>query len=93
VRLNLAVALLRLGDAAGAKEHLEALELPASGAISSGTRHYLLGLALEQLGDTAGAQRAFQAAAATQALLTEDGPPVRLLAEQKLRAMAAPTQN
>jgi hypothetical protein len=93
VRLNLAVALLRLGDAAGAKEHLEALELPATGDISMGTRHYLLGLALEQLGDTAGAQRAFQAAAATQALLTEDGPPVRLLAEQKLRAMAAPTSN
>jgi membrane-associated protease RseP (regulator of RpoE activity) len=85
VRLNLAVALLRLGDYAGAREHLEGLQLPATGAVSTGTQQYLLGLVLEQLGDAAAAQRAFQAAAGTPALLTEDGPPVRLLVEQKLR--------
>lgn len=91
VRLNLAVALLRLGDYAGAREHLDAVEVPETGAISSGTQQYLLGLALDGLGDAAGAQRAFQTAAASDASLTEDGPPVRVLAESRLRG-GGPTQ-
>ncbi len=84
VRLNLGVALLRLGDYAGAREQFEAVSLPAGTGIALGTQQYLLGLALEGLGDLPGAQRAWQAAASSEASLTEDGPPVKSLAERKL---------
>jgi hypothetical protein len=84
VRLNLGVALLRLGDYAGAREQFEAVSLPAGTGIAQGTQQYLLGLALEGMGDLPGAQRAWQAAASSEASLTEDGPPVKSLAERKL---------
>jgi membrane-associated protease RseP (regulator of RpoE activity) len=90
VRLNLAVALMRLGDYAGAREQLEAVQLPDTTGIGHGTQQYLLGLAYEGMGDVAAAQRAWQAAAATQAWLTEDGPPVQGLAERKLGAAGRP---
>jgi hypothetical protein len=85
VRLNLGVALMRLGDFAGAQEQFEAVKLSAGHGISQGTQQYLLGLALEGLGDTPSAQRAWQAAAASEAWLTEAGPPVKPLAERKLK--------
>jgi hypothetical protein len=84
VRLNLAVALMRLGDLAGAREQLEAVQLPAGPGISLGTQQYLLGLVHEAGGDAAAAQQSFQAAAASGGLLTEDGPTITLLAERKL---------
>jgi hypothetical protein len=84
VRLNLAVALIRLGDFAGAREQLEGVQLPAGPGISLGTQQYLLGLAYEGAGDAASAQRSFQAAAASGGLLTEDGPAVKSLADRKL---------
>ena len=77
---------MRLGDYAAAREQLEAVQLPAGPGISLGTQQYLLGLAHEGLGDAASAQRSFQAAAASDALLTEDGPPIKSLAERKLTA-------
>jgi hypothetical protein len=86
VRLNLAVALLRLGNYAGAREQLEAVTLPAGEGISLGTQQYLLGLAYEGQGDAASAQRSFQAAAASGGLATEDGPSIKTLAERKLAA-------
>ena len=84
VRLNLAVSLLRTGDSAGAREQLEAVQLPAGGGISLGTQQYLLGLVHESEGDAAEAQRSFQAAAASGGLLTEDGPAIATLARRKL---------
>jgi PDZ domain/PEGA domain len=84
VRLNLAVALMRLGDFAAAREQLEAVQLPPGPGISQGTQQYLLGLTYEGSGDAASAQRSFQDAAASGGLLTEDGPPVKGLAERKL---------
>ncbi len=86
VRLNLGVALMRLGDFAGAQEQFEAVKLSSGRGISQGTQQYLLGLALDGLGDTPGAQRAWQAAAASEAWLTDGGPPVKPLAERKLRS-------
>lgn len=90
VRLNLGIALLRLGDFAGAREQLAGVQLPAGPGVAHGTVQYLLGLALEGLGDAAGAQKAWQAAAASEAWLTEDGPPVKGLAERKLGGSGAP---
>jgi hypothetical protein len=84
VRLNLGVALMRLGDYAGAREQLEAVQLPAGRGISLGTQQYLLGLVHESAGDADSAQRLFQAAATSEALLTEDGPAIRTLAASKL---------
>jgi len=88
VRLNLAVALMRLGDFAGAREQLDAVRLPAGRGIAEGTIQYLLGLALDGLGDTTAAQRAWQAAAGSEASLTEAGPLVKGLAERRLAAAA-----
>jgi PDZ domain/PEGA domain len=86
VQMNLGVALLRLGDLIGAREQLEAARLPAGPGISQGTRQYLLGLVHEGLGDLAAARAAWEVASASEGLLTEHGPPVRLLAAAKLRA-------
>jgi tetratricopeptide (TPR) repeat protein len=85
VRLNLGVALLRLGDYAGAREQFEAVQLSDGPGVAKGTQQYLLGLALEGMGDVAAAQAAWQVAARSDAWLTEDGPLVRPLAERKLR--------
>ena len=84
VRLNLGVALMRLGDYAGAREQFESVELSEGPGVSKGTQQYLLGLAFEGLGDLASAQAAWQEAAKSEAWLTEDGPAVRTLAERKL---------
>lgn len=84
VRLNLGVALMRLGDYAGAREQFEAVQLSEGPGVSLGTQQYLLGLAYEGLGDTASAQKAWQGAAKSEGLLTEDGPPVKGLAQKKL---------
>jgi hypothetical protein len=93
VRLNLGVALMRLGDYAGAKEQFDAVQPLAEGrGISEGTRQYLLGLANEGLGDGAAAQKAWQAAAASDAWLTEDGPAVKGLALRKLGTASAAVQ-
>jgi len=86
IRLNLAVALMRLADYAGAREQLDAVQLPAGPGISLGTQQYLLGLIYESEGDPVSAQRSFTAAAASGGLVTEDGPAVKTLAERKLRA-------
>jgi len=60
------------------------VQLPPGPGISLGTQQYLLGLTYEGSGDAASAQRSFQDAAASGGLLTEDGPPVKGLAERKL---------
>jgi hypothetical protein len=83
-RLNLAVALMRLGNWADAKNELDRVKLGDGAGVSNGTVEYLAGLCNEALGDFAGAQRAWQAAAQSQSGITEDGPPVKELATRKL---------
>jgi hypothetical protein len=90
IRLNLAVALLRLGDYAGARAQLEAVQLPRGPGISLGTQQYLLGLTYENEGNAASATKAFEAALASGGLLTEDGPEIKALAGRKLNRSARP---
>jgi PDZ domain/PEGA domain len=84
LRLNVAVALARLGDWRGAREELERVKLPDQAGVGLGTVQYLIGLAAEKTGNRAEAEAAFKAAAASGSLLTEDGPGVKELAEAKL---------
>ena len=88
VRMNLAVALMRLGDYAGARAQLEAVELAAGPGISLGTQQYLLGLTFEGEGNVASAAKAFEAARSSGGLLTEDGPTITEMAERKLNGTA-----
>jgi tetratricopeptide (TPR) repeat protein len=85
VRLNLAVALMRLGSFEAARTELAKVQLTAGPGVSNGTVQYLLGLCYEALGQTAEAQQAWRAASTdADSLLTEDGPFVKELAEAKL---------
>lgn len=77
LRLNLAIALMRLGDHAEARRELQRVTLPDGPGISNGTIQYLSGLAAEALQQPAEADQAFRAAGASEgALLTEHGPPI-----------------
>lgn len=87
IRLNVAVALARLGDWAAAREELLRVKLPEQPGVGNGTVQYLLGLAAENLGNRAEAESAFKAASGSSGLLTEDGPAVKELADAKLAAM------
>jgi tetratricopeptide (TPR) repeat protein len=85
IRLNLAVALMRLGNWTEARAELAKVQIPAGPGVSNGTVQYLLGLCHEALGQTAEAEKAWRAAATdAESLLTEDGPAVKELAERKL---------
>jgi hypothetical protein len=90
LRLNLAVALIAVGDWPGAKSELERVTLPDGPGISAGTVAYLRGLCAEQLGDLAEAERLWRLAAnAAGAELSEEGPPIQGLAERKLAGLRA----
>ncbi len=85
VRLNLAVALMRLGNWSEARAELSTTRMAAGPGVSNGTVQYLLGLCHAALGQPAEAEKAWRAAAAdSESLLTEDGPSVKELAERKL---------
>ena len=84
IRLNTAVALARLGDWNASRDELQRVKLPDGPGVGNGTVQYLLGLAAENLGNQADAETAFKVAAASDSLLTEDGPPVKELAEARL---------
>jgi hypothetical protein len=94
IRLNLAAALARLEAWSEARAELQQVTLSDGPGVGSGTVQYLLGLCAARLGNRADAEAAFKAAAASSHLLTEDGPPVRELAEARLaelqRASPAP---
>jgi hypothetical protein len=87
MRLNLAVALARVGAWADARLELQRVKLNDGPGVSAGTVQYLLGLAAERMGNTAEAQAAFSAAAASNALISEDGLPVKDLAEARLQTL------
>jgi Flp pilus assembly protein TadD len=90
IRLNTAVALARLGECAIARDELKQVQLPDRPGVGNGTVQYLLGVCAEELGNRAEAEAAFRAAAATESLLTEDGPSVKELAEARLAALSRP---
>jgi hypothetical protein len=92
LRLNIGVVLARLGDWAGAADEWQRVKLPETSAVGDGTVQDLLGLAAENLGRRADAEAAFKAAAASESLLSEDGPAVRDLAEAKLADLSRPAR-
>ena len=92
LRLNIGVALARLGDWEAAREEWQRVTLPEGSGVGDGTVQYLLGLAAENLGRRADAETAFKAAAASESLLSEDGPAVRELAEAKLAELQKTTR-
>ncbi len=87
MRLNLAVALARVGSWADARIELQRVKLNDGPGVSAGTVQYLLGLAAERMGNNAEAEAAWRAAAASAALISEDGLPVKDLAEARLQAL------
>ncbi len=84
MRLNLAVALARIENWSDARLELQRVKLADAPGVSSGTVQYLLGVCADRLGNRAEAEAAYTAAAATTALLTEDGPSVKELADARL---------
>jgi PDZ domain/PEGA domain len=84
IRLNLAAALIRLESWGEAQAELQRVQLPDGPGVGKGTVQYLLGLCADKLGSRADAETALKAAAASDNLLTENGPAVKELAEAKL---------
>jgi len=91
IRLNLAAALTRLESWSDARTELQQVTLTDGPGVGAGTVQYLIGLCSARLGNRAEAETAFKAAAASNNLLTEDGPPVRELAETRLAELARGT--
>ena len=84
IRLNLAAALARLQAWNDARNELQKVKLADGPGVGNGTVQYLLGLAADNLGNRAEAETAYKAAAASESWITEDGPPVKELAEARL---------
>lgn len=84
VRLNAAAALARVESWTEARLELQRVKLPDGPGVSNGTVQYLLGLCADRLGNRAEAETAWKAAAASEGLLTEDGPAVKELAQARL---------
>lgn len=87
MRLNLAVALVRVGMWSAARLELQRVKLNDGPGVAADTIHYLLGLTAERLGNLAEAEAAFKIAASSTALETEDGLPVKDLAEARLKGL------
>src|SRR5262249_12336921 len=83
-RLNPAAALARLQAWSDARAELQKVKLPEGPGVGNGTVQYLLGLCADNLGNRAEAETAYKAAAASESWITEDGPPVKEMAEAKL---------
>jgi len=83
LRLNLAAALARVENWSDARIELQRVKLPDGPGVSNGTVQYLLGLCADKLGNRADAEAAFTAAAASEALISEDGPSVKDLVEAR----------
>jgi len=83
LRLNLAAALARVENWSEARIELQRVKLPDGPGVSNGTVQYLLGLCADKLGNRADAEAAFTTAAASEALISEDGPAVKDLVEAR----------
>lgn len=84
IRLNIAAALARLEAWSDARAELQRVKLPDGPGVANGTVLYLLGVCADKLGNRSEAEATLKAAAASDSLLTEDGPPIKELAEAKL---------
>jgi hypothetical protein len=67
-----------------ARTELQRIKLPDGPGVANGTVQYLLGLCADRLGMRSESEAAWRAAAASDSLVTEDGPSVKELAEAKL---------
>jgi hypothetical protein len=86
--LNLAVALMRVGNWQDAQAELERVKLPAGPGVSDGTVQYLIGVVQEAQSRFAEAEAAWTRAAGVEgSLLTEDGPAIKDLAESKINTL------
>jgi hypothetical protein len=87
LRLNLAVALMKVGNWLEAEAELRRVSLPASPGVSLGTVQYLLGQVYRRLGRPAEEAAAFEAARAVPgARLTVSGPLVAELVRAEREA-------
>jgi hypothetical protein len=84
LRLNIAIALMRLGNWEEARLELERTTLPDGTGVAQGTVQYHLGACYEKLGRFTDAAQAWRKARDSAAWLTEDGPPLKELAEARL---------
>jgi tetratricopeptide (TPR) repeat protein len=89
LRLNIAIALMRLGNWDDARVELERITLPDGPGVAMGTVQYHLGNCYEKLGRFADATQAWRKAKDSASSLTEDGSPVKELAEAKLASNAS----
>lgn len=88
LRLNLAAALAHVEAWSDARAELQRVKLPDGPGIANGTVQYLLGLTADKLGNRAEAEAAYKLAAVSESLLTENGPPVKDLAEARLAELS-----
>jgi tetratricopeptide (TPR) repeat protein len=84
LRLNIGIALMRLGNWEDARQELERTTLPDAAGVAQGTVLYYLAICYEKLGRFSDATQAWKKASATAATVTEDGAPIKDLAEAKL---------
>jgi Flp pilus assembly protein TadD len=89
LRLNIGIALMRLGNWEDARVELQRAALPDGRGVAQGTVQYHLGTCYDKLGRFAEAAQAWRKARDSAAWLTEDGPPVKELAEARLANAAA----
>jgi hypothetical protein len=90
MRLNLAAALMAVGNYSAAEQTLSQVRLESRHGISKGTVDYLRAVCHKQLGQLAEARALFEAASQEpDALLTERGPAVSYLAREELLALGA----
>jgi hypothetical protein len=93
MRLNLAAALMAVGNYAGAQQMLAEVRLDTRSGISKGTVDYLRAVCYKQLKQLAEARTLFEAASQDRgALLSERGPLISYLAREELLALGGPAQ-
>ncbi len=84
--LNVAVALLRVGDLAAARDELARIRLEDGAGIAGGTVRYLQAVVLDSLGDRAEAERLYRGLVNEQTALVSDvGPTVGEAASRRLK--------
>jgi membrane-associated protease RseP (regulator of RpoE activity) len=86
LRLNIGIALIALENWQDALAAFEGIRLGTGGGVADGTLQYYRGICYNRLGKFAEATQAWTAAKNTDAWLTEDGPPIKALAEARLAA-------
>ena len=84
VRAKTSAGDVRVGSVRSGEVALDTTYGTLDVGVAQGTAQYHLGTCYEKLGRFTDAAQAWKKAAASAALLTEDGPPVKELAEARL---------